>query len=217
MTGAWLTENARESQGGCLEAAVMNNSVIRVFFLAGILAPLVFGSGCTENIREASVDKIAARVEHASTPDRQGLIWFAPVLRVSEYRTLFYGYDTLSYRLAATESAETASVGRFRVLFEARYGGDNRHYDFATLDEEDTRTLGSHQQYAERCQLFNYLTASCLYRARFTLNLCLSDLEKARASGLHIQLASAKKPYERIDFPPNYIQGFLKAVEGAVR
>ena len=192
-------------------------SGIRIFLIVAAFAAMVFIVGCTENIRDESVDAIAAQVEHVSTPDHQGLTWFAPVLMVSKYRTLFYGYDTLTYRLAAMESAGTASGKRFRVLFEARYGGNIRHYDVATLDENAVRALSNQQQYAERCQLFNNLTASCLYRARFTLNLSLSDLEKARASGLHIQLASEKKPYERIDFPPNYIQGFLKAVNGAER
>lgn len=189
-----------------------------LFFLTASLAAVVFGSGCTENIREEAASAIAKDVKHVSLPDKQGLTWFAPELMVSKYRTLFYGYNTLSYRLAATEAAGSASDGGFRVLFDAQYGGDLRHYDFAKLDESAMpRPLINQQQYAERCQFFNYMIFSCIYRDRFSLNITLSDLEKARAAGLHILLTSKKTPYESVNLPPNYIQGFLEAINDSKR
>ena len=99
-------------------------SGIRIFLIVAAFAAMVFIVGCTENIRDESVDAIAAQVEHVSTPDHQGLTWFAPVLMVSKYRTLFYGYNTLSYRLAASESAGTASgISRRPVAFRAAAAG----------------------------------------------------------------------------------------------
>ncbi|POZ53066.1 hypothetical protein [Methylovulum psychrotolerans] len=159
---------------------------------------------CTDNIRQAPAAQIAQQTEHSSSPDPQGLTWFAPVLHLSQYRTLFFGYDTVNYRLA---SADTNSG--FRLLIDINYGGAVRHYDFAQLDGQ-SRPLSHQRHIAERCQLFNSLISSCIYQDLLSLDLAAADLAQARQTGLHLQLASATLRYEALDLPANYIQGFLQ-------
>ena len=191
----------------------MKNIAIRNFCNAAFLAAIMHVSGCAENVREESADTIAGRVKHLSTPDKQGLTWFAPELHMSHYRTLFYGYDTIDYRLAAPEYPKTTTNDGFRLLIDASYGGNIRHYDFARLADVSTRAISHRQHDTERCQVFNSLISSCLYRDRFSLNLSRSDLENARVVSLQLLLTSGAQHYERIDLPSNYIQGFLKAIE----
>lgn len=191
----------------------LKNIAIRNFCNAVFLAAILHVSGCAENVREESADTIAERVNHVSTPDKQGLTWFAPELHMSHYRTLFYGYDTLDYRLAAPEYPETTTNDGFHLLIDASYGGNLRHYDFARLADGSTRVISHHQHVTERCQIFNSLISSCLYRDRFSLNLSRYELENARVAGLQLLLTAGAQHYERIDLSSNYIQGFLKAIE----
>jgi hypothetical protein len=186
----------------------MKNIAFRKIYKAFFLAVFMLISGCADNIREESADTVAGRVKHVSSSNKQGLAWLAPDLHLSHYRTLFYGYDTVDYRLAAPE---TTANGGFRLLIDASYGGDVRHYDLARFPDLSTRAISHRQHDVERCQLFNYMISSCLYRDLFSLNLSRSDLENARSSGLQILLSSGKQDYERINLPANYIQGFLKA------
>jgi hypothetical protein len=193
----------------------MKHSAIRNVCNAVCLAAIIQILGCAENVREESSDTIAGSVKHVSRLDKQALAWFAPELHQSHYRTLFYGYDTIDYRLAALGYSQTKTNDGFRLLIDASYGGDIRHYDFARLADDTTRVINHYQHDIERCQVFNSLISSCLYRDRFSLNLSQSDLQNARVSGLQLLLTSGAQHYERIDLPSNYIQGFLKAIENA--
>ena len=193
----------------------MKNSAIRNVCNAAFLAAIIQVIGCVENVREASPDTIAGRGKHVSRLNKQNLTWFAPELHQSHYRTLFYGYDTIDYQLAASEYPETKMNNGFRLLIDANYGGNIRHYDFAKLADESTRVINHYQHDTVRCQMFNSLISSCLYRDRFSLNLSRSDLENARVSGLQLLLTSRAQHYERIDLPSNYIQGFLKAIKNS--
>ena len=121
----------------------------------------------------------------------------------------------MDYRLAAPEYPQTKTNDGFRLLIDASYGGDIRHYDFARLADDTTRVINHHQHDIERCQVFNSLISSCLYRDRFSLNLSRSDLHNARVSGLQLLLTSGAQNYERIDLPSNYVRGFLKAIENS--
>jgi hypothetical protein len=192
----------------------MKHGAIRNVCNAAFLAAII-QVGCVENVRDESPDAIAGSVKHVSRLDKQDLTWFAPELHLSHYRTLFYGYDTMDYRLAAPEYPQTKTNDGFRLLIDASYGGDIRHYDFARLADDTTRVINHYQHDIERCQVFNSLISSCLYRDRFSLNLSRSDLQNARVSGLQLLLTSGAQHYERIDLPSNYIQGFLKAIENA--
>ncbi len=166
---------------------------------------------CADNIREQSADEIAGRVARSPQTNAQGFLWHAPDLYSSQYRTLFFGYDTLKYHLLATEHPESQDSA-FRLLVQANYGGNLRHYELAKFADQSTRTLSPLQHFAERCQLFNNLISSCLYQDQFALDLSASDLQRARLTGLNLVLQSPSQAYEAIDLPAAYIQGFLKAV-----
>jgi hypothetical protein len=189
----------------------MINNGYEKFFHAAFLATILQISGCSENVREAPASIITEHTTHVATPNKQGLTWFAPELHKSQYRTLFFGYDTLDYRLAAPEAPDSNS---FRLIIKANYGGNIRHYDFAKGADEASHAINLLQHDTERCQLFNSMISSCLYQDRFSLTLSRSDLEQARVSGLQLLLTSKSQSYEHIDVPATYIQGFLKAVEG---
>ena len=193
----------------------MKHSAIRNVCNAVFLAAIIQVVGCVENVRDESPDAIAGSVKHVSRLNKQDLAWFAPELHQSHYRTLFYGYDTIDYRLAAPEYPQTKKTDGFRLLIDASYGGDIRHYDFARLADDSTRVINHYQHDIERCQVFNSLISSCLYRDRFSLNLSQSDLQNARVSGLQLLLTSGAQHYEHLDLPSNYIQGFLKAIQNA--
>jgi hypothetical protein len=180
---------------------------------ATFLALILFVYGCVGNVREESAGTIAGRVKRVATPDKRGFTWLAPELLISHYRTLFYGYDTLYYHLTGPEYPKAMTNDNFRLVINANYGGDLRHYDFANFADASTRATIHQQHITERCQIFNSLISSCLYQDWFSLNLSRSDLENARISGLQLVLTSGKQQYERIDLPANYIQGFLIAIE----
>ncbi len=165
-------------------------------------------SSCADNIREQSADEIAGRIARAAKSDSQGFLWRAPDLYSSQYRTLFFGYDTLKYHLLTPENQSNG----FRLLVQANYGGAMRHYELAKFADQSTRALAPQQHFAERCQLFNSLISSCLYQDQFALALSASDLQRARLTGLNVVLQSHSQQYEAIDLPAAYIEGFLKAV-----
>ncbi|MDD5273270.1 MAG: hypothetical protein PHU14_11175, partial [Methylovulum sp.] len=121
----------------------------------------------------------------------------------------------LDYRLAAPEPSTPEPNAGFRLLIDANYGGDIRHYDFAEFSGQSSRALSQQKHIAERCQIFNSLISSCIYRDQLSLSLSKTELEKAQVAGMHLLLCSESKPYERIDLPANYIRGFLKAIGGA--
>ena len=178
------------------------------FFMALFMA-LLHIAGCTENIREAPANLITKSTEHRATPDDKGLAWFAPELHISQYRALFFGYDTLDYRLAAPDHADGDHVS---LLFKVSYGGNIRHYDIATAaDADGTRhTIKQQNHHAVRCQIFNSLISSCLYEGQFSLTLSRADLAHISKAGLQLQSINGNR-YEHIDLPVDYVQGFLNA------
>lgn len=179
-------------------------------FVMAFLAAILHISGCTENIREAPANTITKAIEHLATPDDKGLAWFAPELHNSQYRTLFFGYDTLDYRLAAPEHADGNNIS---LLFNVNYGGNVRHYDIAKAVEGTSHTIQQQKHHAVRCQLFNSLISSCLYEGQFSLTLSRSDLAQISKNGLQLQSINGSQRYEHIDLPAEYIQGFLNAIK----
>jgi len=169
---------------------------------------------CTSSVRQATTDTIAEQVKQTSMPDKSGVGWLAPELHESQYRPLFFGYDTTDYRLAAiSEPSSKAGQAILRLWIDVNYGGNIRHYDFAKFSDKTDYPINHYLHIAERCQLFNSLIASCLYHDQLSFDLTRSDLEKARYSGLKVFLASATQTYQQIELPTNYIQGFLKAID----
>lgn len=173
---------------------------------------IFFLYGCSGSTLNEALHTNKLLVDHYPAPDTRDVTWFAPELHTSRYRTLFYGYDTLDFRLAAKEKPVAKKEIDVRLLFVAHYGGDLRHYDFAQISDTSVRALRSIQHTTERCQLFNYMVSSCLYVDRFELSLSKSDLEKGRIRGLNILLSSKQRNFERITLPSSYILDFLRAI-----
>ena len=182
------------------------NAYKKSFVLAFVMA-LLHIVGCTENIREAPANLITKSTEHQATPDDKGLAWFAPELHTSQYRALFFGYDTLDYRLAAPEHADGDHVS---LLFKVSYGGNIRHYDIANAADGTRHAIKQQNHHAVRCQIFNSLILSCLYEGQFSLALSRADLAQISKAGLQLQSKNGYQ-YEHIDLPMDYVQGFLNA------
>ena len=138
-------------------------------------------------------------------------VWRGPALRVSHYRTLFYGYDSVDYWLNARKSL--AGSVKYEMSFDADYGGDLRHYDAVKFADGSSHQTINHRHDTERCQFFNNMVYSCLYHDRASLVLSESELVAARINGIQFTLGSGKKDYESIVLPANYIQGFLQAIQ----
>lgn len=194
---------------------MINNCVFRNITCSVFIAATIGISGCAQNVREQLPDAIAESVKYVSRPDQPDLAWYAPELHISHYRALFYGYDTLDYRLAAPEQPVNKAKPSYRLLVDAHYGGNVRHYHFVKMPDASTREVSHEQHGAERCQIFNSLISSCLYRDRFSLNLSRSELELGLVKGIQLLFRSETQAYETLDLPPNYIQGFLKAIENS--
>jgi hypothetical protein len=143
--------------------------------------------------------------------DGKNFLWHGPALRVSHYRTLFYGYDSVDYRLNASKSI--ASSLKYEMSIDADYGGDLRHYDAVKFADGSSRQTVNHRHETERCQFFNSLVYACLFHDRASLELSRSELEATQLKGLRLTLSSDKQDYESIDLPANYVQGFLQAVQ----
>jgi hypothetical protein len=192
---------------------VMKYYNVLILSCAVSLTAVIGISGCTQNVREQSPDTIAGSVIPVSRADSPDLVWFAPELHISHYRMLFYGYDTVDYRLAAPENPENRATQGFSLLVDAHYGGNVRHYDFAKMPYTSIREVSHKQQDTVRCQIFNSLISSCLYRDRFRLNVSRSELELGLVQGIQLLLRSETQEYETLDLPSNYLKGFLKAIE----
>jgi len=145
------------------------------------------------------------------TYDGKYFVLRGPALRLSHYRTLFYGYDSVDYWLNALKSL--AGSVEYEMSIDADYGGDLRHYDAVKFADGSSRQTLNHRHDTERCQFFNSMVYSCLYHDRASLDLSPPELEAARLKGLRLTLSSGKQDYETIDLPANYIEGFLQAVQ----
>ena len=185
-------------------------SSLYVFALLGLVHGL---AGCAGNPRHQSAEAIAQAVEHSEAAGPDGLAWFAPALKVSNYRILFYGYDTVYYRLAASERVKPDRSRFYRLLVYADYGGDVRHYDRVEFPDGSRRAILDSRHDVERCQFFNSLVYACLFRDWISVELGRSDLEKARIAGMRVILGSDARNYEAVDLPAAYVQGFLAAVD----
>lgn len=185
----------------------MKINAYKIPFVLAILMALLHIAGCTDNIREAPANFITKSTEHRATPDDKGMAWFAPELHTSQYRVLFFGYDTLDYRLAAPEHSDGDHVS---LLFKVSYGGNFRHYDIANAADGTSHAIKQQNHRAVRCQIFNSLISSCLYEGQFSLTLSRADLAQISKAGLQLQSIIGYQ-YEHIDLPVDYVQGFLNA------
>ncbi len=169
-------------------------------------------AGCAADLRQASSEKIE-KMTRVKTVDNLSRLWSAPELQVRHYRTQFYGYDTVQYRLAALKPDSKTETTSYRLEIEANYGATYpRHYDSAKSANEVSYPLKNSSHEAMRCQLFGDMANACLYRDRANVEFSLAELEAGSQSGMKLILGSADKAYESIDLPAQYVAGFLQAV-----
>ena len=166
--------------------------------------------GCAANLRQASPDAIAQTVKKSMMDAGNDIVWRAPELQISHYRTLFYGYDSVYYRLGARKSPKGDIL--YQLSIDAQYGGNLRHYDAIKFANGTSRPLVSQSHQTQRCQFFNNLVYACLFRDQASVELSCSELDAVQTKGLLLNLGSEKQEYETIDLPGNYIKGFLQAV-----
>ncbi|MGH8498490.1 MAG: hypothetical protein ACRERV_06770 [Methylococcales bacterium] len=180
--------------------------------LIGYLLVLINLFACTGNIRNQTAATIAGEVKLVTSVESRDLLWFSPVLQVSRWRTRFCCYDNVYYRLSAGEPSESAAKV-YRLLIDADYGGEIRHYDVVRFPDATSRLTKEHRHEIERCQFFNSLIYACLFRDHVYVDLSRSELESGQSKGLQLILGSGTRDYETIDLPGNFIRGFLAAVK----
>jgi hypothetical protein len=184
------------------------------FLLTLILTILsLLAAGCADDLRQAAAVDIERTTELTTPPYTAARIWSAPELSVQHYRTLFYGYDTVYYRLIASQANAGEQPLQFALDIDAQYGGNERHYQLARLAYGGALPSQHLRHETLRCQFFNNLVSSCLFRDRAEVVLTRAELEAARQSGLVLTLAAANADYEQIDLPAAYVDGFLRAVQ----
>ena len=153
------------------------------------------------------------RAAGTSAPGAPGSVWLGPSRQASRHRTLFFGHDTVSYRLAAWESGDPGKPVVYRLLVDASYGGAKpRHYDLARLADGSTRATLGRKHATERCQLFNSLVSACLFRDLAWLEFSRAELDAAGTEGLALTLASEAETYERVELTAADVRSLLDAV-----
>jgi hypothetical protein len=140
----------------------------------------------------------------------------APDLNVQHFRVAFYGYNTVSYHLAAVKDNQSSSLN-YQLQFDAKYGIVGtyyvRHYDVAKFQNGVLTPTTQLRHDALSCQVYGDMVNGCLFRDRANVVISAEQLEAGRQSGLTLILGSADKDYETLDLPAQYIDGFLKAVQ----
>ena len=165
---------------------------------------LLTQTACTTDPKLESPQEIAAAVEpvvNDNDPSLQG-----PELTASRYRALFYGYDSVAYRLSAPASGQ---VSQFRLLLDINYGAKQaRNYQITPAPP-----IVHTRQESVRCGVYNNFVSACLYRDRGYIDLPAADVRAAADKGISFQLQAADAQDISMELPANYIQGFLQAVD----
>jgi hypothetical protein len=130
------------------------------------------------------------------------------VMHTRQWRNLFYGYDTLSYRLVAQDSDRFRS---YRLAVTADYGDTKRRYYASRSADRSIRLLANYRHEIGRCDIFNSLLSACLFRDQFDINLTAAEITDAQKNDLHIILRSNTRDLETITLPANYVRDFLLA------
>jgi hypothetical protein len=187
---------------------------LKKLILWGVLLNL---AACTENVREATSLEIAQQIDWKAAADNTQT-WTAPELQVRHFRLMFYGYDTVYYRLKALKSTGASDNTRYFLLIDANYGANpqlkQRNYSLAKLVDGTLLQMSNLDHDTGRCQYFSTMNFACLYRDRGEIELSRGMLEAGRHVGLELALGSADASYEHVDLPAAYVDGFIVKVAG---
>jgi hypothetical protein len=190
---------------------LMKNKASKV---SGLCFTVFYLTGCANNSALISKE-IEYGIKNESFEGYE--ILTAPELQTSHFRTLFYGYDTVYFRLRATKTERPSSKIFYQLLVDANYGGPVRQYKQARYIDGASYQSSKLDHDIIRCQFFGSMVNSCLYRDKAELTLESSVLEAGRRQGLSLTLGSQDGDYETIELPAQYIDRFLHAAETSLR
>jgi len=167
-------------------------------------------NGCALDAKNASIPEVSAATEHHV--DSQQQQWNGPELISRRYRTLFFGYDTVYYRLSAKQA--TNATPQYQLLIDINYGSKTkRDYSLAKLTADKILPITTRNHETMRCDFFNSMVFACLFRDRATIDLTMADLQIGATQGLSVQLSSKDAAYDHFDVPAAYIAGVMQAIE----
>lgn len=180
-----------------------------------ILGGALLLPGCGANTRDAP-SAAAGKPAGGEAVSPQTHLVRGPELHMQKYRTLFYGYNTVSYHLEAIKPDSPPGAASYRLVFDANYGAQKeRHYDLAIMANGVSYPLVDSRRDTQRCQLFGDMVSACIFRQRSAVELDAATLEAARQSGLVVTLGSKDIAYESLELPGDYVTGFLRSVAGS--
>ncbi len=158
--------------------------------------------------KQASAQDIAAATSIEPASADNGPTWQAPELVASRYRALFYGYDSVAYRLSAAQNQTAGQTEPYRILLDINYGAKQpRNYQISPAPP-----INHTRQETVRCGVYNNFVSACLYRDRGYIELTAAELQAAASTGLNLQLQASDTQDLSMELPASYISGFLQAV-----
>jgi hypothetical protein len=183
-------------------------------------AALFLGSlllnGCSQaNLRNAPADEIAADTTRNTAGGQPGIDYQAPLLTQEHWQMEMGGEDALSYRLSG-HADMAGNAGRtvlHRLDVDSEYRGKHpAGYLEVRFADGSLRPIANLKHESERCQEFNTLQSGCTFRDRFSFALSAAELAAFAKTGFNARLVGKVGDLQKIDLPPAYIQGYLKAV-----
>lgn len=184
------------------------NAVVGVLLIAGLSL-----YGCAKmNLRNAQPDEIAANTSKIVVTGQPGIEFQAPLLTQEHWQMDMGGEDALSYRLSGHSDAVDKPV-QYRLDVDSEYRArKSAAYIEVRFADGTTRPIVNLKHEAERCQEFNSLQSGCTFRDRFSFPLSAEELAAFVEKGLQARLVGKAGDLQKIELPPSYIRGYLKAV-----
>jgi hypothetical protein len=135
----------------------------------------------------------------------------APLLHAQWWRTEFYGYDTVAYRLRQKEG----TPGQSELLLEVHYGGSGPDDRALGWPGSEPQPLRVYEHAADRCQIFGSLQSRCVFGDILGVDLPPGLLEQSRDTGLTVVLLSKKGAEHSLPLPGEYIASYLASLKQA--
>ena len=184
------------------------------------VAALFLGSlllaGCSKaNLRNAPADEIAVNTTRVAASGQPGIDYQAPLLTQEHWQVDMGGEDALSYRLSghADMAGSAGRIVRHRLDVDSEYRAKHpAGYLEVRFADGALRPIANLTHESERCQEFNSLQSGCTFRDRFSISLSTEELAAFAKTGFNARLVAKSGDLQKIELPPSYIQGYLKAV-----
>lgn len=129
----------------------------------------------------------------------------APLLHAQWWRTEFYGYDTVAYRLRQKEGVPGGS----ELFMEVHYGGSGADYRALAWPGAEPQPLRVYEHAADRCQVFGSLQSRCVFGDVLGIDLPPELLEQSCDTGVTVVLLANKGAEHSLALPGDYIASYL--------